>query len=229
MSPGQSSAGPSAAKLGGVALIGVGALAAVFGVANVLSEESGGKASGGGPTSSVAAPPQSGAAGAPVPPETSRPATSAPESAPSTPGDRRGQQRPPEGGSADPGRSEAPQPGGSGGHQQAGQGSNDQVAARQRITMRVYNNSMVEGLAHRAADDFRASGYRVVEVGNYSGGRVPVTTIYYRPGTPERAQARIVADRYGARVEPRFPGIRDASPGVIAIVTKNYDGPERGK
>ncbi|PRW63611.1 hypothetical protein CEP50_09605 [Actinopolyspora mortivallis] len=94
----------------------------------------------------------------------------------------------------------------------------------ERIALRVYNNSKIDGLAHRAADDLRGAGFDVVEVGNYGGGRIPVTTVYYRPGTEERAQAETVARKLDARVEPRFRGIADASPGVIVIVTKYYDG-----
>ena len=95
--------------------------------------------------------------------------------------------------------------------------------------VRVYNNSTIKGLAHRAAADFRGVGYEVAEVGNYAQGRIYTTTIYYRPGTPEEDQARFVAEQFNARVEPRFPGLDHASEGVIAIVTNDYHGPKDGK
>ncbi|AUS78507.1 hypothetical protein C1701_09130 [Actinoalloteichus sp. AHMU CJ021] len=88
--------------------------------------------------------------------------------------------------------------------------------------LRVYNNSTVRGLANRAAGDFRDSGWDVSEVGNYSSGVIPSTTIYYRPGTPEEQLAGEIGAAFGIPVEPRFDGIRDAAPGVIVIVTNNY-------
>lgn len=236
MAAGQPPTGPSAAKLGGVALIGVGALAAVFGVATAVSGEpdSVAKSPGGGaagpttsavsraPSSEAAAPSQDRHSAAPSP--TSKPPTSPGQPGPAP---RPGSGSPDKSGGAD-GRRQGGSP--ESNRQPGGAGAGvDRPATQRQIVLRVYNNSKIRGLAHRAAADFRAAGYRVAEIDNYSGGRIPVTTIYYRPGTAEQAQARIVADRFGARLEPRFPGIRNASPGVIAIVTKNYDGPEPGK
>jgi hypothetical protein len=91
-----------------------------------------------------------------------------------------------------------------------------------RGVVRVYNNSMIHGLAARAADDLRAAGWAVVEVGNYPWGIIPTTTVYYEEGTGERADAETIASQFGMRVEPRFPGIANASPGIIVIVTKDY-------
>lgn len=90
--------------------------------------------------------------------------------------------------------------------------------------MRVYNNGTVTGLAAQAAGDFRAGGWQVVEVGNYSAGIIPTTTVYFRPGTEEEAAARELGTRFGMRVEPRFPGIADAAPGLIVLITNDYGG-----
>ncbi|MGH3911796.1 MAG: LytR C-terminal domain-containing protein [Pseudonocardiaceae bacterium] len=87
---------------------------------------------------------------------------------------------------------------------------------------RVYNNSTIRGLAARAADDLNAAGWTVIEVANYSGGRIPTSTVYYREGTDERATAEAIGAEFGLRVEPRFDGIADARPGVIVIVTNDY-------
>lgn len=92
------------------------------------------------------------------------------------------------------------------------------------VSVRVYNNSTVKGLAGRAAEDLRADGWNVVETGNYSGGRIYTTTAYYRPGTGEKAAAEAIGAEFGMRVAPRFAGIADSSPGVIVIVTKDYSG-----
>lgn len=88
--------------------------------------------------------------------------------------------------------------------------------------VRVYNNSLIEGLANKAANDFRGAGWLVVEVSNYSGGTIPTSTVYYRPGTNEEAAARTLGNQFDLRVEPRFPGIAEASPGLIVIVTNDY-------
>lgn len=98
--------------------------------------------------------------------------------------------------------------------------------ANSEVTVRVYNNSTVKGLAHRAAEDFRTAGYDVPQVGNYPSGKIPTTTVYFRPGTEEQAQAQQVADQFGARAEPRFEGLEPASPGVIALITDDYKGPQ---
>ena len=69
----------------------------------------------------------------------------------------------------------------------------------------------------------RSSGYQVAGVGNYPGGVIPTSTIYYRPGTGEQPAAQAAASQFGVRAEPRFPGIADASPGVIVIATNDWD------
>jgi hypothetical protein len=91
-----------------------------------------------------------------------------------------------------------------------------------RGEVRVYNNSTIHGLATQAADDLRAAGWSVAEVGNYAGGRIPTTTVYYQEGTDQRAVAEAIGAEFGMRVEPRFPGIADVRPGVIVIITKDY-------
>lgn len=90
------------------------------------------------------------------------------------------------------------------------------------VPVRVYNNSTIKGLAAEAAEDLAAAGWTVAEVGNYSAGRIPTTTVYYTPGTAEEAAARALGEEFGMRVEDRFDGIRDANPGVIVIVTNDY-------
>ena len=81
----------------------------------------------------------------------------------------------------------------------------------------------ITGLAARAADDFRSAGWTVDEVGQLPAGIIPTTTVYYRPGT-ERAgrRASALGSEFGLRVAPRFAGLQDASPGLIVIVTNDY-------
>lgn len=90
--------------------------------------------------------------------------------------------------------------------------------------VRVYNNSTIKGLADQAALDVRTAGWNVVHVDNYSQGVIPTTTVYFRPGTEEEAEAKRLAEVLGLRAEPRFEGIQASEPGIIVIVTREYQG-----
>ncbi|WP_410655672.1 LytR C-terminal domain-containing protein [Amycolatopsis sp. lyj-112] len=194
-------------KAAGLALVGIAVIAAVIG--GITLATNGGDSDTATPpgstptTSDGATPPSSPAPG--TPPASSPPASSAPPSSPPA-------------SSAPPG-SQPGQPGQTG---QPGQPGGDQQASNKWVTVRVYNNSTVHGLATRAADDFRASGWKVEEVSNYSSGIIPATTAYFRPGTDEEAAAKAIALEFGFRAEPRFDGIQKSAPGVIVIVTNNY-------
>jgi len=100
-----------------------------------------------------------------------------------------------------------------------GAGPNMDTATRGAV--RVYNNSTIRGLAARAAEDIRAAGWSVPEVGNYSGGTIPTTTVYYDDES-RRSAADALGESFGMRIEPRFEGIQDAAPGLIVIVTNDY-------
>jgi LytR cell envelope-related transcriptional attenuator len=94
--------------------------------------------------------------------------------------------------------------------------------SRSRGEVRVYNNSTIRGLAARAASDLTDAGWTVVEVGNYAHGTIPTTTAYYQEGTDQQADAEALGEQFGMRIEPRFPGIENAHPGLIVIVTNDY-------
>lgn len=200
------STGPSAATLGGIALIGLGLLAGVFGVATMTSGDQ-----------------ENSAQTRPAPPVTTAPAPPSPtSSAPTTSKATSAAPVPPP---APKPTQEVPKPPPAA--SEPGPGSNENGLAY--IQVRVYNNSTIKGLANRAAEDIKRVGYSVAEVGNYSAGRIYTTTVYYRPGTDEESQARMIAKDFGARLEPRFEGIENAAPGVIAIVTNDYKGYVGGK
>lgn len=226
MTSGETPTGPSATKLGGYALIGVGALSAVLGVATLVSGGGSDSAQSPPPGGVPNSPPSSLVAEPPPPGENSQsaqpPGGEEPAAQPPA-GEQPPAARPPAGDRPDqhsqPPAQDRPTP-------PNGAGQNETAP---KVLVRVYNNSTIKGLAHRAAEDFRAVGYEVPEVGNYSAGRIYTTTVYFRPGTPEEDQARAVAAHFGARVEPRFEGIEKASPGVIVIVTNDYKGPASGK
>lgn len=94
----------------------------------------------------------------------------------------------------------------------------------QTVGIRVYNNSLIKDLAANGAQDFRNAGFNVVFVGNYSQGVIPHSTAYYTPAPGEQQVATQLAQEFGMQVQPRFPGIANASPGVIVILTEDFHG-----
>ncbi|MFD8494103.1 LytR C-terminal domain-containing protein [Amycolatopsis sp. NPDC059657] len=194
-------------KAAGLALIGLAVIAGVIGGVTALT---------GGESNDTAQPSQSSN---PPPPASSSPAPSS--QAPASPAPPSSSASPSPSSSAPaptttaPGGAQ-PTPGAPGGQP----GGPQQVA--KWVTVRVYNNSTIHGLAARAAEDFKAAGWNVAEVSNYSSGIIPATTAYYRPGTDEETAAKALAAEFGMRAEARFEGIQQSSPGVIVIVTNNY-------
>jgi hypothetical protein len=93
---------------------------------------------------------------------------------------------------------------------------------QQTVTVRVYNNSTIKGLAAMAAADIRSAGFNVVQVGSYPGGVISHSTAYYTTLPGEQQIANEIGKDFNIKVMPRFPGIAFASPGVIVIVTKDF-------
>ncbi|MEV6830111.1 LytR C-terminal domain-containing protein [Amycolatopsis sp. NPDC051102] len=204
-------------KAAGVVLVGVAIVAAVIGGITAL---------GGGNGSNEAGP--SGTSTQPgTPGGTSAPSSGTSSTPPSTSASPSSPVPPPSTSPAPGGATSAP-PGQSGQPGQPGQPGGDQQASNKWVTVRVFNNSTIKGLADRAADDFRNGGWNVNEVSNYSQGIIPTTTAYYRPGTDEEAAAKQLAQEFDIKAEPRFEGIQSASPGVIVIVTKEYQSGHKG-
>lgn len=206
------SGGPSPLRIGGLALLGVGAVAAVIGIGTLVSGGGGGSTAA-APTSSAAPGPTApGTPTAVAPPSAEVPVPSfAPTNAIAAPTAAPG---PGTGGSGSTG-------GGAGSAGSGGSGGGG-GASVVRSPVRVYNNSTIKGLAARAADDFRNNGWTVTAVANYPFGTIPTSTVYYRPGTAEQSGAQAMAAEFGMRSEPRFAGLDDASPGLIVIVTNDY-------
>ncbi len=203
------SGGPSPLRVGGLALLGVGAVAAVVGIGSLVT--------GGGGSSNTATAPSS--ASAPLTPGAAAPSSSGvsvPSFGPSPTSAIAAPVPPPAAGSD--GSSSA---GGSGAADgSGGSGGGGQTVAKSPV--RVYNNSTITGLAARAAADFRNNGWTVTAVSNYPSGKIPTSTVYYRPGTVEQAGAEAMGKEFGMRAEPRFAGLDEASPGLIVIVTNDY-------
>ncbi|MEU0542352.1 LytR C-terminal domain-containing protein [Nocardia sp. NPDC005978] len=94
-------------------------------------------------------------------------------------------------------------------------------AVDKSIPVRVYNNSMVAGLAAKTANQLTAGGWNVAETGNYGAGSIPNTTVYYGSSPAEKATALAIASEIGATAEPRIPGLSASPTGIIIIVTGN--------
>ncbi len=221
-------------RIAGYVLLGVAALAAIIGLIHMASGGSTGTpsdtANQAAPASDTAAPPTTPLAPPPAPgtpnqlaapavPPPAAPAAPAPgvpaapvTRAPAAP-ELPGAGLPAESGSGS---------GSSSGSSGARKGAGTYSSSTAKAPARVYNNSLIKGLAERAAADMRDSGWTVTEVGNYSSGNIATSTVYYRPGTSEQAAAKHLASSLGMIAAPRFPGIADASPGLIVIVTKDY-------
>jgi len=88
-----------------------------------------------------------------------------------------------------------------------------------RAPLTVLNNSTESGLAADAAARFRAGGWTVATVGNFTG-RIPETTVYYDPGQEPVARALAAQFPAIARVLPRFAGLPGA--GLTVVVTREF-------
>jgi hypothetical protein len=200
---GPGSADASRMRIAGIVLLALAGVAAVVGLLTL----------GGGPSTSNTAGP---ASESPAPPPSPSPPPAPPVAPP--PASPAPASRAPEG----PPVAAAPivvPDGSDGGDAGRASGGGSSYAA---VPVRVLNNSTITGLADRAAGDMRAKGWNVVEVGNYPNGIIPVSTVYFRPGTDEEPAADAVASELGIRSQPRFDGIEQASPGLIVIATNNW-------
>lgn len=90
--------------------------------------------------------------------------------------------------------------------------------AADQAQVRVYNVSGQDGVAARTADQLKAGGFKVSEVGNLSLPDVAATTVYFGTQPGEHETADSVGQLLKAPVEPRIPAIADQPPGVIVAV-----------
>lgn len=223
------SGGPSPLRVGGLALLGVGAVAAIVGIGTLVSGGGDGSGTAAAPPASASAAPTSGVPTSGVPPTGGVAVPSfgsTPTGAIAGPGagtDGSGTAGAGGGTGSGTGSGSGGGTAGAGGSgASSGSGGSGGGATVVKSPVRVYNNSTITGLATRAADDFRNEGWPVDAVANYPQGTIPTSTVYYRPGTSEQSGAEAMGKAFGMRVEPRFVGLDDASPGLIAIVTNDY-------
>jgi hypothetical protein len=97
------------------------------------------------------------------------------------------------------------------------------VPAPARVPLTVLNNTTVTGLARTAAQDFKAHGWSVDQVANYTG-RLAATTVFYRDGdaAAQRA-ARALARQFPeiAQVAPRSPAL-PAGNGLTVVLAPDW-------
>jgi hypothetical protein len=87
------------------------------------------------------------------------------------------------------------------------------------VPVTVLNNSKVKGLADRSSRKFSAGGWPVAATGNYRGGTIAQTTVYYAPG--QLGSAQRFAKQFGIdRVLPRFSGL--PGKGLTVVLTRDY-------
>ncbi|WP_054812339.1 LytR C-terminal domain-containing protein [Nocardia arizonensis] len=91
-------------------------------------------------------------------------------------------------------------------------------AVNRAVPVRVLNNSLVAGLAARTADQLQGQGWTNVSSGNYAGGTIAKTTVFYGDSPGEREAAMEIAQQIGATAEPKSGGPGDAATGVVVIL-----------
>lgn len=89
------------------------------------------------------------------------------------------------------------------------------------VPLLVLNNSSIDGLGLRAANDFRRGGWTVAGVGNLTG-RLRDTTVYYEPGYDGQAHALAAQFPQVHRVLPRIKGLPGEAR-LTVVVTRYYD------
>lgn len=195
-------------RVAGVALLGVAAVALVIGLVTMFGGNGDGRADGNGEER----PPEQTETTTTRPPPPGNPPSSASTSKsvpPTTTTTTTEGSPPPTSGTVPPGD---------------GNGEPEKS-----VPVRVLNNSKIRGLAATAADDLRADGWKVTEVGNYSATNLPETTVFFRPNTNEEAAARALATEFGLTAQPRIDTLANQPAGVIVVVTNDYADTEKGK
>jgi hypothetical protein len=93
-----------------------------------------------------------------------------------------------------------------------------------RAPLTVLNNSTISGLGDQAASAAQRRGWRVAQVGNFAG-RLPVTTVYFTPGSAaEERAARQFAEEFPQvqQVLPRYEGLPPTPAGIVLVVTRDW-------
>lgn len=86
------------------------------------------------------------------------------------------------------------------------------------------NNSTVQGLANRVADELKQKGFNDVESGNFPDEVLPKSVAFFTPGNAtEEAAARQIADQLGITAQPRIDALKDKPAGVVVVITEDLN------
>lgn len=94
------------------------------------------------------------------------------------------------------------------------------------VSLSVLNGTGKAGLARAEADRLMPRGFQVVEVGDADSRSYAQTVVFYRKG--KEAEARLVADLYGAQTKPVPPTIR-AQGDAVLVMGHNSSTPSTAK
>lgn len=99
-------------------------------------------------------------------------------------------------------------------------------AATSGATPKVFalNNSTVQGLANRVAEDLKSKGFADVESGNFPDEVLPKSVAFFTPGNAdEEAAARKIADQLKITAQPRIDALKDKPAGVILVIAEDLN------
>lgn len=99
-------------------------------------------------------------------------------------------------------------------------------AATSGETPKVYalNNSTVQGLANRMAEDIKKMGFTQVESGNFPNEVLPHSVVYFTPGdAAEEQAARKIADQLKITAQPRIDALKGHPAGVVLVITSDLN------
>lgn len=86
------------------------------------------------------------------------------------------------------------------------------------------NNSTVQGLANRVADDLKKKGFQDVESGNFPHEILPKSVAFYTQGNANEEQAaRQIAQQLGIVAEPRIDALKELPAGVVVVITEDLN------
>ncbi|MEJ6013120.1 LytR C-terminal domain-containing protein [Corynebacterium sp. H127] len=98
------------------------------------------------------------------------------------------------------------------------------AAAGPAPKVQALNNSTVQGLANRVADELKKQGYSDIESGNFPNEVLPKSVAFFTPGNAAEEQAaRNIADKLGVTAQPRIDALKDKPAGVILVITEDLN------
>lgn len=93
-----------------------------------------------------------------------------------------------------------------------------------KVKVHALNNSTVQGLANRVADQLKREGFEQVESGNFPKENLPRSVAFYAPGNAlEQEAAQRIANALNIKAEPRSDAVKDEPAGVVLVITEELN------